>query len=72
MESEKDNLINGLLDQINRVKEMIPIYQALPKGAGMLASKFMEAEIKKAEKAISEGDTIQMIYSFNKLNEYKI
>lgn len=71
MESEKDNLINGLLDQINRVKEMIKEYQSLPKNAGMLASKFMELDIKKAENAIAEMNTVQMIVSFKALNEYE-
>jgi hypothetical protein len=37
----------------------------------MLASKFMEVEIKQAEMAISTMNTVQMIASFKKLNEYE-
>lgn len=68
---ESVNLIEALLSEIDRVKEMIPIYQELPNNAGLLTSKFMEAEIKQAETAISNGDTIQMIASLKKLREYE-
>lgn len=71
MESEKDNLIQGLLSNINRVKAMITEYKALPKNAGFLAARLMQADVDMAEKSIIEMDTVQMVISFKALNEYE-
>ena len=71
MEPEKDNLIEGSLGQINRVKEMITEYKSLPKNAGTFAATMMQIDIDEAEKAISTGDTVQMIVSFKALNKYE-
>jgi hypothetical protein len=69
--AEIKNLMEGLLDEMNRVRRMIREYQLLPNNAGMLASKLMKFDIKKAENAISSGDTIQMMVSYTKLKEYE-
>ena len=45
--AEIKNLMEGLLDEMNRVRRMIREYQLLPNNAGMLASKLMEFDIKK-------------------------
>lgn len=65
------NLMEGLLSEIDRVKEMITEYKSLPKNAGIVAALFMEVEVEKTEDAIAEMDTVQMIVSYKKLKEYE-
>jgi len=69
--AEVKNLIEGLLEEMDRVREMITEYKSLPKNAGLFAATMMEADIKKAEKAISEGETIQMMVLYNALKQYE-
>jgi arginine repressor len=65
------NLMEGLLTEIDRVKEMITEYKSLPKNAGMLAATMMSLDIDKARSAIAGMDTIQMMASYKKLREYE-
>lgn len=65
------NLIEGLINECNRVREIILEYKSLPNNAGLLAATLMEYDIKKAEKAISEGDTIEMMRLYYELLERK-
>ncbi len=66
-----ENLMDGLLSEMNRVREIIKEYEhpAL-KGAGNIAAYMMKMDIANAEKCIGEGDTIQMLVSYSKLKEY--
>lgn len=65
------NLMEGLLQEIDRVKEMVAEYKSLPKNAGYLASVMMEQDIKNAQGSISEGDTVKMLRAFTVLQEYQ-
>jgi hypothetical protein len=62
-----ENIMEGLLSEISRVRDIVTEYESLPSGAGMLAAAIMKSEIKQAEKAIATGDTIEMIYAYSKL-----
>jgi len=66
------NLIEGLQEQMNRVREIISEYDSLPNNAGALASGFMKISIKNAEKAIANGDTIAMLAAFEDLKTYEL
>lgn len=68
---ESQNLLEGLLEEISRVSEMIIEYRSLPSGAGYLAAAFMELDIMRAETAISKMDAVQMIASYKALKEYE-
>jgi hypothetical protein len=67
-----ENLIEGLQTEMNRVREIIKEYESLPGGAGLLASGFMKGSIKSAERAISSGDTVEMLRSYKALQEYEL
>ena len=69
--AEVKNLIEGLLEEMNRVREMMVEYRSLPKGAGRFAASLMELNIKNAEEAISEGDAVKMIEALKLLKEYE-
>lgn len=69
----EDNLMDALFSEINRVREIIKEYEdPSMKGAGHFAALFMKQEIDEAERAIKEGDTIQMMVSYNKLKENEL
>ncbi len=72
MEKETKNLMQGLCEEIDRVKEIVKEYEAIPNGAGNFAALFMKQDISLAEKARNEGDTIQMIACFQKLKEHEL
>ena len=66
------NLIEGLFDEMNRVREIITEYKELPGGAGKFAATVMEIEIQNAENAIKQGDVIKMLQCYHSLTEYKL
>jgi hypothetical protein len=66
------NLIEGLQQEIKRVQEMIKDYEdPILNHAGYFASGIMRGSIIKAEKAIAEMDTIEMLKAYNELKEYE-
>ena len=60
-------LMEGLLLEMNRVRNLITIYSRLPGGVGFIAASLMKKDIQDAERAISTGDVIQMLICFKKL-----
>jgi hypothetical protein len=67
-----ENLMEGLLNEIERVSEMISVYrQPYLKGVGAFAAAFMRNDLEMAKKAIAGGDVIEMLGSYEKLKEYE-
>ncbi len=64
---ENQNLMDGLLSELNRVREVKKIYDEIPQGA--FGSKMIQISIGKAEKAISDNDTVAMIVAYKDLKE---
>ncbi len=66
-----ENLMDGLLSEMNRVRELIKEYEhpAL-NGAGRFASAFMKIDIQNAETSIKENDVVKMLQAYSKLKEY--
>lgn len=62
-----ENLIEGLQREMNRVRELVKIYEDVP--MGFIGASMLQIEIKKAEHAINTGDTIEMIRCFKSLEE---
>jgi hypothetical protein len=67
---ETKNLMQGLCEEIDRVKEIVKEYESIPNGAGRFAAAFMKQDISLAEKARNQGDVIKMMYSYKKLKGY--
>jgi hypothetical protein len=65
--SETKNLMDGLLEEMNRVRELIAQYKSLPNGVGMIGAGLMTVNIRMAEKAISNNDVIEMLVQYEKL-----
>ena len=65
------NLIEGLHEEMDRVREIIKIYDEVPNNAGDFASGMMNFSIKNAENLIATGDTIGMMKAYNDLRQYE-
>lgn len=61
------NIIEGLQSEMNRCRELLKIYAEIPTGA--FASAMINQEILDAEKAIAEGDTVEMIRCYAELKK---
>lgn len=66
------NIIDGLQEEISRVRNFIQIYDSIPLNAGMFASTIIKNSIKKAEKAIASTDTTEMLKCYKYLKEYNL
>lgn len=65
-----ENLMDGLISEMNRVRELIKEYEhPMLKGAGFVAASFMKIDIQNAEKAISSGDVVQMLVCYDELKK---
>ena len=71
-EIKMETLIEGLQRQMNRVREIIKVYETLPKNAGLFAATMMEQSIEFTEAQIAKGDTIEMIACYKDLEEYEL
>lgn len=65
------NLIEGLLEEMNRVRELIKIYESLPDNAGFFGSSMMKVSITRAEKAIASGDVTEELRAFEDLKSFE-
>lgn len=64
-----ENLMDGLLKQMDRVRELKKEYDAIPQGK--FGSIMIQRDIDAAEQAIKENDVVKMIHAFNALKECK-
>ena len=68
--TEVKNLMQGLLDEIDRVREIQAEYKKVPGGA--FADFMIEQDIEKAKEAAGIGDVVAMMLSYSKLKEYEL
>ena len=68
--AEIQNLVQGLLSEINRVQEIKLEYEKIP--AGKLAAHLMGEDIRKAMAAVGRGDIGSMARYHNILKQYEL
>ena len=59
------NLIEGLVRELNRCKDVLKIYEEISEGK--FGAAMIKQSITTAEKAMVEGDTVAMISSLKDL-----
>ncbi len=64
------NLMEGLLSEMNRVREIIAEYDKIP--AGYFVAAFMRDSVKNAETAIAENDVVKMLGAHQDLKEWEL
>lgn len=63
---EPQNLVAGIQEQCNRVRSIIPHYEAIG-AAGSFGKMMLEASIKEGEDSIASGDILRMLSAFKSL-----
>lgn len=64
---EVKNLMQGLLEQRDRVKDLLKTYEQLPNNAGAFGAIILRDYLSKADNAITTGDVIEMIKCYENL-----
>jgi hypothetical protein len=64
-----ENLMDGLLEQLNRNRELLKVYEELPNNAGAFGAMFIRQKIKLGELAISENDVVKMMTAYKELKD---
>ena len=62
------NLMAGLLEELNRNRELLTVYKEIGP-AGMFGAAMITQDIEAAEKAIGSGDVVEMIVHYEKLKD---
>ena len=63
------DLTVDLLKEINRVRELLNLYNSLPNNVGIVASQRLKIHLAHAEKAIEDNDLFQMLQMHGVLKE---
>lgn len=66
-EQKTENLMDGLLKEMNRAREVKKMYDEIPQG--IFGATVIQQSIMRAEKAISSGDLVQMLAAYSELKE---
>lgn len=65
-----ETLAEALPKEQQRVRELLPIYDAIP--AGLFAATMMRQSLMRAEKAASSGDVAAMLAAYDDLKGYDV
>jgi hypothetical protein len=63
------NLAEALPEEQQRVRELLPIYDAIP--TGVFAATMMRQSLARAEQAAASGDVVAMLAAYEDLKGYK-
>lgn len=61
------NLMEGLINEMNRCRELLKEYEAIPEG--VFGAAMIKQDIKNAEEAITENDVVKMLTAYQALKE---
>lgn len=64
------NLIEGIQQECNRCRELLPHYEAIG-AAGLFGKTMIQSDIKEGEDSIASGDVGRMIKAFAALKDCK-
>ena len=65
------NLMEGLLEQRDRVRDLVKIYEELPGGVGIFGAAIMKQNLKLADEAITTGDVVKMARAYEELKGHE-
>lgn len=66
--SEAKTLADALPAEIERVQELLPLYDEIP--TGIFAATMMRQSIKRAHAAMIAGDVVEMLRCYEDLKGY--
>ncbi len=59
------NLIEGIQEQCNRCRALLPIYHSIP--MGIFGAQSIQLAIVEGEKSVASGDTVRMLSAYKEL-----
>jgi hypothetical protein len=62
-----ENLMDGLLSEMNRAREVKAMYDEIPQGK--FGSIMIQQSIERAERSIKDNDVVAMLQAYNDLKE---
>ena len=65
------NLMEGMIAECSRVRELLKKYESLPNGAGLMGAMMMNRSLRMAERAMGSGDVTDMLKSYGDLGGYE-
>ena len=65
MTTKVKNLQQGLISELNRVREVLAVYEKIPTGA--FGAAMIKMSISNAEAAMGDGDAIAMLKAYEDL-----
>jgi hypothetical protein len=67
-ERKTETLGDALPREIARVRELLPLYDAIP--TGVFAATMMRQDLDRAARALAAGDVVEMIRVYESLKGY--
>jgi hypothetical protein len=64
------NLMDGLMDELNRNRELLKEYEAIGP-TGVFGAAFLRQVINRGEQSIRSGNVIEMLQAYSELKESK-
>lgn len=64
------NLVEGILKQCQRVREIVPLYEEIGP-AGVFGATMLKAAITEGEAALASGDVVRMLAAYKSLEDCK-
>lgn len=64
-----ENLIQALIREMSRAREVLKLYEEIPQGAGAFGAAMIKMEIKNAEEALATNDVVKIIAAYTALKE---
>ena len=61
------NLMEGMIEELNRNRELLKEYEAIPQG--VFGAAMIKKDIEDAEKAMGGGDVIEMLSCYETLKK---
>lgn len=63
------NLMEGLIEETNRCRELVRVYEELPNGVGRIGATLIKQDIAAAEAAMGSGDVVGMVKAYQALKD---
>jgi len=66
-ETQPKNLVQGLIEEMNRCRELLKLYEDIPTGG--FGAAMLRRRISGGEEAMISGDVIEMLKAYQALTE---
>ena len=66
-----ENLAEAFVDEQARCRQLLSDYRSLPNNAGALGAMFIDAMLRRADRAVMEGDVVAMLHIYQEMRETK-